>query len=98
MNKIWLSAVIVLSLIGAPAWADTMYKIQTYGMNCPFCAYGIQKKIEALHGVKSARVDLATGMVTVRVTDGVTLQDQQMRKIVQSAGFTFRGMTVVPHS
>lgn len=93
MNAVQRLGVIALGFFSLPLWAGTVYQIRTFGMNCPFCAYGIQKKIDAVPGVQSTQVDLAKGLVTVRVANGVQLRDGQMRAIVQSAGFTFRSMT-----
>lgn len=81
------------SLVAAPSFADELYQIHVYGLNCPYCAYGVQKKIEAIQGVKSVDVDLPKGLVTVRTADGVTLRPKEMSRVINAAGFTFHGMT-----
>ncbi len=98
MNRIVSSALAALILAAAstPAFADSLYRIEVYGLNCPYCAYGVQKKIEAIPGVRSADVDLVKGRVTVRTADGVTLTPKEMRRVINSAGFTFHSMKRLP--
>ena len=61
-------------------------------MACPYCAYGIEKKLNAIDGVEKI-VDLNRGLVTVNVADGVKLSDKQMTQLFKDAGFTYRSMT-----
>lgn len=96
MKRQLLFVALIGGLIAGPAFADELYKIQVYGLNCPYCAYGVQKKIEAIHGVKSVDVNLPKGLVTVRTADGVTLRPDEMTWVINAAGFTFHGMTRSP--
>ena len=72
---------------------DTHYLVQVDGLNCPFCAYGIEKQLEKLDGVENAETELALGQISVEVAGGVTLSEETVREIVRDAGFTFRRMT-----
>ena len=60
------------------------------GLSCPFCSYGVEKKLSELEGVESVAVHLEQGAVTVRVADGVTLADAAFRRAVEEAGFSLR--------
>ena len=81
-------------LYASPAFADdTHYLVQVDGLNCPFCAYGIEKQLEKLDGVENAETELALGQIAVEVDDGVTLSEETVREIVRDAGFTFKRMT-----
>ncbi len=86
---------IVLSLGASLALAGkTVYSIRADGLACPYCAYGIEKKLNALPGVKFTDIDLEKGVVTVEAFD-VTLDDAQLKQLFQDAGFTYRGKSVV---
>jgi mercuric ion binding protein len=87
--------VIILALACSPAAlaAGTQYVIRVDGLACPYCVYGIEKKLKAIDGVEKVDVDLNKGLVTVTVADGVELSDEQMTQLIADAGFTFRSMT-----
>lgn len=70
---------------------DTEYQMRVDGLSCPFCAYGIEKKLKAISGVKTVDVDLERGLVLVNGSD-INLSDDQMKVLFQDAGFTFRSM------
>lgn len=73
--------------------AGAQYVMRVDGLACPYCAYGIEKKLKQIDGVEAIDVDLDRGLVTVNVRDDVKLEDAQMKQLFQDAGFTFRSMT-----
>ncbi len=79
--------------VGAALADDTHYLVQVDGLNCPFCAYGIEKQLEKLDGVENVETELALGQIAVEVADGVTLSEETVREIIRDAGFTFTRMT-----
>ncbi len=93
-----LMTVMVLSLgWSAAAFADgTRYELRVDGLTCPFCAYGIEKKLNAIDGVDEVEFDLNSGLVTVDVAEGTSLDDSQMTELFNDAGFTYRSMTETP--
>ncbi len=93
-----LMTIVVLSLgWSAAAFADgTRYELRVDGLTCPFCAYGIEKKLNAIDGVNDVDTDLSSGLVTVNVAEGAALNDSQMTELFNDAGFTYRSMTETP--
>lgn len=73
--------------------ADTQYVMRVDGLACPYCAYGIEKKLKQIEGVEKIDVDLEKGLVTVDVREGVALTEPQMVQLFKDAGFTYRSMT-----
>ncbi|VAX10003.1 hypothetical protein MNBD_GAMMA25-214 [hydrothermal vent metagenome] len=70
--------------------AETLeYAIRVDGLTCPFCAYGIEKKLNKIEGVTFKNMDLDKGVVTVEAID-VTLSDAQLKQLFQDAGFTYK--------
>ncbi|PHS56840.1 MAG: heavy metal transport/detoxification protein [Sulfurimonas sp.] len=69
------------------------YIMRVDGLACPYCAYGIEKKLKAINGIKKINVKLEKGLVIVDVKDGVILSEKRMIKLFNNAGFTFRSMT-----
>jgi len=87
-------SVLILALglsVGGLAFADdSPYQIRVDGLSCPFCSYGIEKKLRALPGVKQVEVNMESGMVTVHMIPETTVSDEQLKKAVTDAGFTPR--------
>lgn len=80
-----------MAALAAPA----QYQLKVDGLACPFCAYGIEKKLTALDGVETAEVDLAAGAVIVTMEDGTALEEATARRAVKDAGFTLNGFTQI---
>lgn len=93
-----LFAALLLTLISTTAaWAaGTQYVMRVDGLACPYCAYGVEKKLKQIDGVEHIDVDLNKGVVTVDVAEGVQLTEPQMQQLFKDAGFTYRGMKAKP--
>jgi len=95
MMKRAMSTVALSLLMSMPLWASgTHYEMRVDGLACPYCAYGIEKKLKAIDGVQDIDVDLNAGIVRVDVSDGVELTEPAMKQLFNDAGFTLRGITI----
>lgn len=70
--------------------APQAYKLRVDGLACPFCAYGVEKKLNAIKGVQGVGVDIASGTVTVTMAEGASLDEATAKQAVKDAGFTLR--------
>ena len=95
MKKMAMIAVFMLALVwNASVLADgTQYVMRVDGLACPYCAYGIEKKLNAIDGVDKIDFDLEKGLVIVDVADGIKLSDEQMTQLFDDAGFSYRSKT-----
>ncbi len=85
-----------LALFAASAFAAQLaYKIHVDGLACPFCAYGIEKKLGAVKDVQRIDVDIASGTVNVTMAEGVTLEEATAKRAVKEAGFSLRSFEQV---
>ena len=73
-----------------PAWADYRVTISVEGLACPFCTYGIEKRLKKLDFVQDIKSSLKDGKVTFRVTEGKTPDLDKVKAAVKRAGFTAR--------
>lgn len=84
-----------LPLIGL-LWAlnafagDPVYEVGVDGLACPFCAYGVEKQLSRVSGVREVETDIAKGVVVLRVEPGASLDEDAVRDAVRKAGFTPR--------
>jgi len=67
--------------------------IQVDGLSCPFCAYGLEKNLKKVSGVKTVKMDMKTGKATVALKSGVQVNDATLTEAVKKAGFTARAIT-----
>ena len=74
----------------AYVWAGTTHRVGVDGLACPFCAYGIEKQLRAIPGVKSVRVSVKSGTVIVSMKDGAKLSRAMASRAVRNAGFSLR--------
>lgn len=91
MNKLskLITTLGVLALAIPLALADLVEVKQTvYGMDCAPCAYSVQKNLEKLEGVESAKVNLNTGVVDVKLVPGSGVTVAKIQQVIKDAGFT----------
>lgn len=89
-SLVLMTALPVLTAIGLPAHADGLLKVEqtVFGMDCAPCAYGIQKGVMALPGVKQATVNLNTGVASVVLAPDSPTTLVQIRRVILEHGFT----------
>ncbi len=93
-----LAAVLLaLLLVLAPSAgrAEVLYsELRINGLVCPFCAFGIEKKLRNIEGVERVTVLLDEGVVQLEFAErnGVTFGD--LRDAVSAAGFKLAGLKV----
>ncbi len=57
------------------------------GLSCPFCTYGLEKKLKKIDGAKEVFIDLQAGEATFIVTKDKQPSKEKLEKIVKDAGF-----------
>lgn len=88
---------IFLGMLSSPSSAancNIRYEMRVDGLACPYCAYGIEKKLKAINGVENLDVNLDAGIVRVDVIDGIELNEADMKQLFNDAGFTYRSMKI----
>ena len=71
-------------------------KVEVDGLSCPFCAYGLEKKLKDMEGVVNIEIDVENAFVLLTAEAGKTLNEEMIRKRVKDAGFTAREIKTVP--
>jgi len=84
-----LLAVAFMLSVAASA-ASNHYTLGVDGLACPFCAFGIEKRLNKVDGVTGVEVDVASSTVKVTLQEGRRLTEDQAREAVKEAGFTLR--------
>jgi len=64
------------------------------GLGCPFCVYGIEKKLKEVEGVRNVETNLKAGLATLVLADGAAPDFGKVETAVKKAGFTPRNITL----
>jgi len=62
--------------------------VRVDGASCPFCAFGLEKRLGQLKGVASVRLEMKDGEAIVTLKKGAKISEQALRQAVEDAGFT----------
>ncbi|MFB6307517.1 MAG: heavy-metal-associated domain-containing protein [Flavobacteriales bacterium] len=68
-------------------------KVEVDGLACPFCAYGLEKKLKKIEGQKDLFIEIQEGYATFNVPADNEITKEKLNKIVEDAGFTARKVT-----
>ncbi len=58
------------------------------GLSCPFCAYGLEKRLREIEAFDDLLIRVSDGLVQIRVKEGHALTDEGLRDAVGRAGFS----------
>lgn len=88
-------AFLVFNLMSLPLLAQdgsdkTYIQIRVDGLSCPFCAYGLEKKLKKVDGATDLHIELEEGLVSFAVPKDKKPTVELLRKVVTDAGFTPR--------
>lgn len=73
--------------------SPTQITIRVDGLSCPFCAYGLEKKLKRLEGAEQVRIDVDRGVAEITVAQGKTIEESRLKQAVLDAGFTPKEIT-----
>lgn len=87
-----LAWVLLVALTGSASAAE--FTLRVDGMACPFCAYGIEKKLLEIPGVEKLTVLMDEGKIVLTLAEGADLDVPALHSAVNDAGFTLRSLLV----
>lgn len=92
---IFLVSSLTLFIFAVPVRAEIEdITLRVDGLACPFCAYGLEKKITRLEGVSSYDVDMREGKVFLGLKPGTQIEINSLYKAVKEAGFTLKSISL----
>jgi copper chaperone CopZ len=68
--------------------------IRVDGLACPFCSYGLEKKLKEIKGVGKVTISVNKGLATLKSKPMQNLEVEQLVPVVKDAGFTPGEVTV----
>lgn len=89
MRRVMTTAVAAALLAAAAAGAQVREAtVVVRGMSCPFCAFGVEKKLGAVPGVGRVKLTMKTGRAELRAVEGGSIELAAVPGAVRKAGFT----------
>jgi len=80
----------------ASAAADvTKVEVRVDGLACPFCAYGLEKKLKAMDTIENAEILLEEGLVRAKSRAGASIRLSELAHAIKDAGFAYRDGTLL---
>lgn len=64
------------------------------GLACAFCAYGLEKKLKSLEGIKSLDISLKKGIAKLVFKEDNNVDLTKIKTMVKNAGYTLRSITL----
>ena len=98
----WVWMVAMMSLCVVPegkaetSSASREVIIKVEGMFCPFCTYGVEKRLRKLEETGDVQIDLATGEAIVTLKQEAEFIEAHFDVAIEKAGFTHSGITLRP--
>ncbi len=68
--------------------------ISVDGLACPFCAYGLEKKLKDIEGVGRLEINVDEGITLIESEPGESIDVDKIEPVVKDAGFTPKGIIV----
>ncbi len=76
-------------LFVAPVWAQVeSATVAVDGLACPFCAYGVEKRLKKVGGVESVRVSFRDNEATLFAKNNESIAVGEIPRAIKKAGFT----------
>ena len=96
MIKTVIVAVVMFILTGFSTVLAQVHEatIKVDGLSCPFCAYGLEKKLKKVEGVEKLEIKVDEGIAKITVKKGKSLAISGVEKAVKDGGFTPREISI----
>ncbi|HGY55716.1 MAG TPA: copper chaperone [Caldithrix abyssi] len=99
----WITAIVLFTVLSLPFTVqaqDTKKEtkdkekekitLQVDGLSCPFCAYGLEKKLKSIEGINQTDIELNKGVVTLEVSPNAAVDSLLLKEKINEAGFTLK--------
>lgn len=66
-----------------------------YGMDCAPCAYGLEKSLGKIDGIKNVSISLNKGLATIELKPGNHVAIADIKSVIEKNGFTPKETRVI---
>ncbi len=93
MRNLLSTSVLLLlsSLAASPVWSQVeSVKMRVDGLACPFCAYGLEKRMKDVPGVSKIEIRVEDGVLLLEADKDEAIALDRLEPAVKRAGFSVR--------
>ncbi len=90
----WIAIISTLGLITTAQSQVEKADIRVDGLSCPFCAYGLEKKLKKIQGVGKVEINVDKAVAMLENKQGKSIEVEGIELAVKNAGFTPKQLTV----
>ena len=98
MKNLIVVAIVLCSIFSTPIMAQApkfdKVEVKVEGLGCPFCAFGLEKKMKAIQGVQNINIDVESGMMVLEVPMTASISQAQINAKVEEAGYTAKHIEI----
>ena len=89
-RKYVIFSFVILFFLFSPmaSYAKQRIMVEVAGVSCPFCAFGLEKKLKQLPGAEKVVIKINEAKAEIEVADGKEITRGQIEQAVKEAGFT----------
>ena len=91
LSNLALPSLLLMLLLAS----NVRVEIRIDGLSCPFCAYGLEKKLNQLEGIEGLKIDVEKGLIIFTLPEKTKVGKQAIEKIIIDAGFTPRDVQII---
>lgn len=81
-----VSLLILMSTVFSQAFAAEEVKVSVKGMVCAYCSTGVEKSFKKQKEIETVKVDLDKRLVELVFKDNLTMNDEEITKVVTKSG------------
>ncbi len=86
--RISMSLIMASLLFPMVSWAGERATVEVSGLSCPFCGFGLEKKLKHIPGVEKVTLKIHDGVAEIEAAEGKTVTKEEIVQAVKEAGFT----------
>jgi len=94
-NILLILSIVLISFSAFAGQGETYaVKVKVDGLACPFCAYGLEKKLKDYEGISDLKILVDEGYAVFRLPYGKTPHLAELKERVKKGGFTAKDITI----
>lgn len=94
MKKITVALLLVVTAAPVVLAQIDKVTVRVDGLSCPFCAYGLQKQLKRVSGVKGVKIYVDRGRAELTVAEGESVDFSAIEDAIKKGGYTPRDIWV----
>ncbi len=75
-------------LVPSEVLTGASVRLKVDGMVCPFCAYGLEKRLGEIASIDAVLIRISDGLVQIRTKEDQELTDEALKDAVKKSGFS----------